>query len=453
MNRLLGRIAYAAAVSALGEQRVFRYLREARRVHRMSADELAARQRSALRDILRWASRNNDYYGPLLGTVADDVDPLRVLPDLPLLDKRTLQERGQQLRSAGFHGRTVQKSTGGSTGAPIRIIKDADGVAREMATTWAALETYGIRLGDRSARFWGTPLTSKRRLRFRLTDLAMNRIRLSAFDLDDADLRAYWRRCLAFRPVWLYGYASLIHLFAEWIERNGEDGMRLRLRAVVPTSEPLNDRQRTDIERVFGAPVYNEYGCGEVGAMAYACARGRLHIMTENVLVECLDEEQRPVHAGEIGELVVTDLTNRAMPLLRYRLGDRAVMGSGCTCGRGFPVIEQVMGRIHDVVYTPAGRRWHGEKLDYLMSQLYGEHGGFRQYQVVQHTAHDLLIRLVADEAIPSALERRIVEYVSEQLDGMRAQVVRVDSIERAPSGKIRVVRNDWLPHGVQPHS
>jgi hypothetical protein len=86
------------------------------------------------------------------------------------------------------------------------------------------------------------------------------------------------------------------------------------------------------------------------------------------------------------------------------------------------------------------------------MSQLYADPGGFRQYQVVQHTATDLLVRLVADDEIPADLERRIVEYVAERLDGMRAEVVRVDHIERAPSGKMRLVRNDWLPH-VQPHT
>jgi phenylacetate-CoA ligase len=283
-----------------------------------------------------------------------------------------------------------------------------------------------------------------------MTDLAMNRIRLSAFDLDDDDMRDYWRRCMRFRPVWLYGYASLIHLFAEWIEMQGLEGVGLGLRAIVPTSEPLNERERARIGRVFGASVFDEYGCGEVGAIAYTCENGRLHVMTDNVAVECLDEDHRPAPPGKVGELVVTDLTNRAMPLLRYRLGDRVVMGDECDCGRGFPVIKQVLGRIHDVVFTPAGRRWHGEKIDYLMSQLYGERGGFRQYQVVQQAADQLQVRLVPDGPVPEELERRIIAYVSEKLDGMRAEVVLVDRIERAPSGKIWLVRNDC---GLHPHT
>jgi phenylacetate-CoA ligase len=452
MITILGRAAYAMATTVLGERKVFQYLREARRVHSLSAEDITSRQHERLGAFLNWVGANNGYYRTFIQSSSKNADPLDSLRQLPILEKRTLQDRPSSLLTATFSGRTVGKSTGGSTGAPIRIIKDADGVAREMATTWAALEWYGIRLGERSVRFWGTPLTRRRRLRFKLTDLAMNRIRLSAFDLDDTDLRRYWTDCFEFRPVWMYGYASLIHMFADWIERNGLDGQDIGLRAVVSTSEPLNDTQRDQISRVFDAPVYDEYGCGEVGAIAYSCEVGRLHIMTDNVFVEVLDDNQLPVTPGQTGEVIVTDLTNRAMPLLRYRLGDRAVVGSQCSCGRGFPTIGKILGRIHDVVYTPTGRRWHGEKVDYLMSQLFAEQRGFRQYQVIQYSRDALRICLVSENDIPDDLKRRIESYVSENLDGMKADVIRVDHIERAPSGKIRLVRNDWLPAAAQPH-
>jgi phenylacetate-CoA ligase len=452
MNRLFGLAAFTIATAALGEHNVQRYLREARRTRRMPSDELRQRQQQKLRRLLTWTATRNEFYADALKGALTAADPLLFLQGVPFLEKRALQTQASIIRTARFGGRTIDKSTGGSTGAPIRIVKDADGVAREIATTWAALETYGIRIGDRSARFWGTPLTASRRFRFRLTDLAMNRIRLSAFDLDEGDLRAYWQRCFRFQPVWMYGYASLIHLFAEWIEASGLDGRRLGMKAIVPTSEPLNEDQRTQIRRVFGAPVYDEYGCGEVGAIAYECTRHRLHVMTDNVVLEILDDAGRPAAPGEMGEVILTDLTNYAMPIIRYRLGDRAVAGSGCDCALGFPVLDRVLGRIHDVVYTPRGKRWHGEKIDYLMSQLFGERGGFRQYQVVQRSADSLTVRLVSDEPISRELERRIIEYVAERLDGMKAEVVRVETIERSASGKIRLVRNDWLPPEVQPH-
>lgn len=452
MNRTLGRTIYRMATVVLGEGRVFRYLGEARIVRDLQAHARVERQSGKLRELLVWLSEHHPYYAQKLPESIASIDPMAALQSLPVLEKQTLQENGDILLTPGHRVRSITKSTGGSTGAPVRIIKDADGIAREMAATWAALESYGIRVGDRSARFWGTPLTFRRRLRFWLTDLAMNRIRLSAFDLEDEDFRAYWNRCKRFQPIWIYGYASLIHMFADWIERSGLDGSALGLRVVVPTSEPMNDHQRAQVARVFDAPVYDEYGCGEVGAIAYGCENGLLHVVTENLVVEIVDSDGRAVEPGEVGEVVVTDLTNRAMPLLRYRLGDRAVKGGPCGCGRGVPTIEKVLGRIHDVVFTPEGRRWHGEKIDYLMSQLYAEEGGFRQYQVVQESADTLRVCLVSEEGIPATLERKIKEYVADRLDGMHARVLRVDAIERASSGKIRLVRNDYLPGATQPH-
>jgi phenylacetate-CoA ligase len=453
MNRLLGRMGYAAATLALGEQSVFRHLRDARRIHMMKADELMQREDRALHSVLDAARERVPYYAGIIPPRSGVLTARARLSRIPLLEKTTLQRHPADLRVPGYSGRLIAKSTGGSTGAPVRIVKDAEGVAREMATSWAALERHGIRVGDRSVRFWGTPLTAVRRARFRLTDLAMNRIRLSAFDLEEHDLERYWNRCRAFGPRWFYGYASLIHLFAEWIAKSGRDGTSLNLVAIVPTSEPLNGDQRRLISEVFNAPIVDEYGCGEVGAIAYGCDEGRLHVMTENVSLEILGADGVPVGSGEVGEVVVTDLTNFAMPLIRYRLGDRAEQGDACGCGLGFPTIARVMGRIHDVVFTPAGRRWHGEKVDYLMSQLFGEVGGFSQYQVIQREADLLEVRLVADDEIPEELKTRIARYVRDRLDGMRVEVFRVERIERAASGKLRLVRNDWMPQSAQPHA
>ena len=269
------------------------------------------------------------------------------------------------------------------------------------------------------------------------------RIRLSAFELEESDLAAYYDRIKRFQPAWFYGYASLIDLLAQWIEQSGRNGTTLGLRSIVPTSEPLSPEQRERVGRVYGAPVQNEYGCGEVGAIAYECERGLLHVMSESVLVEVLKEDGSPVAAGETGEVVVTDLNNYAMPLIRYRMGDRAVAGGACACGRPFPTLERVVGRIHNVVFTPLGRRWHGEKINYLMSPIHQELFPFQQYQVVQKEPDLLEVRLVADVPIPEPAKLRISAYVRDRLDGMRTDVRRVERIERSASGKLRLVRND----------
>lgn len=453
MHRWLhANLIYRAATSLRGEGAVFRYLKQMRALQQLTSAQLHERQAARLADILNFAAVRSPFHRERWGPVGllGPGDALRMLENLPYVTKSDLQQHREAIICAPSPGRTTEKTTGGSTAEPVRVRKTSDGIAQEMAASWMALEWFGIRMGDPAVRFWGTPLTRQRRARFALADLAMNRIRLSAFEIDDADLENYWNRCLRFQPRWLYGYASLIDLFAEFVERRGLRGSDLGIRVVVPTSEPLTERQRARIKRVFGAPIQNEYGCGEVGAIAYECELGYLHVMSENVLVEVRRADGQSAEPGEAGELIITDLTNYAMPLIRYRVGDYAVQGESCSCGRPFPTLQNIRGRIHDVVYTPTGRRWHGEKLDYLMVRLHSEMGGFSQYQVVQDGPATLQVRLVTKTEISGELRSRIQAYVRERLDGMQATVIRIDRVERAPSGKLRVVRNDWLASSQQ---
>ncbi|WP_325307647.1 phenylacetate--CoA ligase family protein [Longimicrobium sp.] len=439
-------VVYPLATALRGEGRISVHLRELREAERLAPGALARRQDEKLARLLAWAAAESPWYRARIPAGVTVGSAREVLGTLPLLEKRTLQDHADELRCRGFRGRTTVKSTGGSTGAPVRVVKGADGVARERAVSWMAQGWFGIGPGDRVARFWGTPLTRPRRLKSALADLATHRIRFAATELDPAQLDRHWNRLVRFRPAWMYGYTSLIHLLAEHVEGRGWNGRVPGIRLVVPTAEPLSPRQSEDISRVFGAPVQNEYGCGELGAIAYACPLGGMHLMTETCLVEVLDEAGRAVAPGETGEVVVTDLVNLHTPLIRYRLGDRATTSTEpCPCGRPFPTLANIDGRIQDVVYTPLGRRWHGERIDYVLSRLWSDGGGFRQFQVVQTGPSTLEVRLVSDAPLPPALEELIRADVAERLDGMEAIVRRVDEVERSPNGKLRTVRNDWI--------
>ena len=92
--------------------------------------------------------------------------------------------------------------------------------------------------------------------------------------------------------------------------------------------------------------------------------------MSPNLFVEVVDSNGDLVDEGEVGDLVITDLNNRAMPLIRYQVKDRARLGSGCACGRGFPVLREVLGRSYDFLSAPSGRRYHGEYLMYYFEGL-----------------------------------------------------------------------------------
>jgi phenylacetate-CoA ligase len=441
-------VVFPGVVRLRGEGELFAALGELRAVERMPAEQVARRQSRRLAQTIEYAASHSPYYRsrwPGLERVGP-AEAADFLAGLPCVTKTDLREHVEEMRARPGPRRVTRKITGGSTGQAVTVYKDRAAIAREMAASWLGYGWFGVRIGDRAARFWGSPHSLKRRLRFAAADFAMHRVRFSAFAFDEADLEAYWKRCLGFRPRYLYGYVSMLEEFAKYLRRTGHDGRVLGLKAVITTSEVLSPPQRQLLEEVFGAPVQNEYGCGEVGPIAYECEHGSLHVMSENLHVELLGPDGTPARApGESGEVVVTDLNNRAMPLVRYRLGDFGTWGGACTCGRGFPVLEKVWGRAYDFVQLPSGRRCHGEYFMYLFEDLRGGGVDIEQFQVVQPAERKLDVAIVLKASSGEGVEQRVRAALEERAQGMEVTVRRVPAIQRAASGKMRVILNPWL--------
>jgi phenylacetate-CoA ligase len=238
----------------------------------------------------------------------------------------------------------------------------------------------------------------------------------------------------------------MLEAFASFLQRTGYDGRSLGLKVVITTSEVLSAPQRRLLEATFGVPVQNEYGCGEVGPIAYECDSGQLHVMSDNLRIELLQADGRLAGPGESGEVVITDLNNRAMPLVRYRVGDFATWGSSCSCGRSFPVLEKVWGRAYEFVQLPSGRRCHGEFFMYLFEDLRANGVDIEQFQVVQSAERRLDVSIVVKAALAEQqVDSRVQMVLEQRVPEMEVSVRRVSAIERAPSGKMRVILNPWL--------
>ena len=236
------------------------------------------------------------------------------------------------------------------------------------------------------------PLSKKSQYLSRVVDFVSNRSRLSAFHINEASLEGYYKKLIKLKPVYLYGYVSMITAFASYLDRHKLDRLH-GLKTIITTSEVLDSGSRGMIERVFGVKVFNEYGCGEVGSIAHECEHGNMHIMAENVIIEI---DASADNEGGCGEIIVTDLHNFAMPLIRYRIGDYATLSyEVCQCGRGLPVIKQVHGRAYDVVIDPDGNKYHPEMLMYIFEELKSNAAGIRQFQVTQKSVDTLEVKLV----------------------------------------------------------
>lgn len=165
--------------------------------------------------------------------------------------------------------------------------------------------------------------------------------------------------------------------------------------------------------------------------------------MVSNLWIEVLRPDGTPAQPGESGEIVVTDLHNRAMPLVRYRVGDHGVRGVDCPCGRTFPVLEKVWGRAYDFVEGPDGRRYHGEFFMYVFEDLRSRGTPIQQFQVIQEAPDQVQILLKSDSAISADTRTAIIDMVSRRLPGIRIEVQNVQEIPREPSGKMRVIRRE----------
>ena len=445
---LYKRFLFPAVLALRGEYSMYDVLTRLDGIQWDQTERLLKLQREKLRTILNYGYRHVPYYRQRWDEepVAAGEDPIRAAQSLPFLTKADIQASSDELVSENRPSRFTKKTTGGSTGEPVTVLKDRSAMAQERAASWLAYSWYGVEIGDIGARFWGSPTEfGIRRFRYALADLAMNRVRFSAFAFGERELEAYWERCLRVRPDYFYGYVSMLTEFARYLRDRGVSGDQLGLKAVITTAESLEEPQRELLRRVFEAPVQNEYGCGEVGPVAYQCPNEKMHVMGTNVFVELVDETGRHVKPGQTGEVVLTDLNNRAMPLIRYRVGDRAVQGQPCDCGRSFPVLERIHGRVYDFVQDTRGRRYHGEYFMYLFEDLRDRGAEVSRFRVTQHSRNELTLELVHPDRLSSEDESYLRDRLDRDMPGMKVSLEYVAEIRRASSGKTRVIRNELL--------
>ena len=270
-----------------------------------------------------------------------------------------------------------------------------------------------------------------------LRDRLTNELLLSAFELSPASVDTFLDRLAAFRPRCLFGYPSSIALLCRLAAERGLAMPPLPLAAAFTTAEVLYEDQRKLIEQTFNVPLADGYGSREGGFISHQCPRGRMHITSENVIVEFL-RDGRAAAPGQDGEIVVTHLDNYAMPFIRYRTGDIGqASDEACPCGRTLGVMKVVSGRTTDFIIAPDGRWVHGLALIYAVRDL----PGVRQYQIRQESLQQIVVRLVAGEAFPPDGEAKIVSGIVKRLGpGLSVLIERVDSIAPEASGKFRFV-------------
>ena len=442
MNRQISKYLFYYPVTFFHGEFVSWYKNKYEEMQYWNRDAIRSYHEEKIQVLLEKAIKGNSYYEKLYdGLSVSNISDIKSLPMISKTDLESIQ--GAIQNKSVFEGYfTVKKTTGGSTGVPVTIHKNSSAVGRERAATWVAYEWAGVEIASPQARLWGDPITTKGRIKRRIIDWLANRVRLSAFDLTNDSMEAFYKRIWKFKPVYFYGYASALLRFSEYIAQNNLS-LPSSVVSVISTSEVLSDEIRSSLEKNFSLQVFNEYGCGEVGSIAHECEYGNMHLMEQNLIVE-IDKEE----GQDYGEIIVTDLFNHAMPIIRYRTGDYGRLSDKqCQCGRGLMVLDHVFGRAYDAIISPDGRKIHPELIMYLFEDL--KRNGFvhiKQFQVVQEEVNIFLIRLVyKGESEEKKRYENAIEELFKKNVNMDASLMfeYVDAISREKSGKMRLVKSE----------
>lgn len=417
-ERLIGGCLYPFYESTLRRRGTFRYRAWLERSQWRSPEEIRAGQWRELRALLRHAYDTVEYYRAAwdaAGVRPEDIRCPEDLVHLPILTKADVREHHDRLISSRFGPeRLIRSATGGSTGEPMRFGYDRNSYEWRTAVAMRGDSWAGWRLCGPEFYLWGAqllPQSGLLRLKKQLHHAALRRDVVSSFELSAERIHEIVRRYNRLRPRVAVGYANALYEFARYVTQAG-----LSLRpplGVISSAEKLYTYQREAIEKAFGAPVFDRYGCREVMMVAAECSEhGGLHVAADNVLVEVTRRGQL-CEPGEMGEILLTDLHNYGMPLIRYQVGDiGSWKGHDCPCGRGLPLMKVVEGRTLGLISTPSGRVVSGEFFPHLLKDF----PAILAYQVVQDRREEVTIRATLSEALPIDQERLLKEAVARAL-------------------------------------
>ena len=410
------------------------------------SDKINRLQLLKLKLLVNHSYKNVPYYHFLFkrkNIKPNDIKTIEDIKKIPILTKEIVKSQGSQMISKIHDKKTlIYSRTGGTTGQPLRVIKDN----RVKSWVWASFYRFfnwmNFELGDPRVTIWGQRIVSrqdKTQIIRKIQNWLKNEYFIDAFKISSIDLLNYIKKFEKIKPVNIHGYCSAIYNFALMIEKLNIN--LIRPKAISTTAEVLHDFHRQKFEKIFGCKTFDQYGSGETNAIAFECNEHKgLHINSEHVIVELLKEKSK----NNFGQVLITDLDNYAMPFLRYQNGDLCTLSDKkCSCGREFSLIKAIQGRIGDTIYSPSGAIIHPEFFTHLLNETnFYEKYNVVKYQVVQESMNKLVWNFVLDQDLKIQDKKLLSRYIRKYLPKMQVDFKILDNILNENSGKFKYVKS-----------
>ncbi|MDO9594368.1 MAG: phenylacetate--CoA ligase family protein [Lutibacter sp.] len=373
-----------------------------------SLDSLEAYQLKKLQELVGVAYANSAHYKNIfdaLGLKPSDIQSLEDLKKLPIISKKELLNDNKEIHSNLQFKKHFQANTSGTSGESLKFKREESADSFNRASIYRGYSWYNVKPWELNGYFWGYNFSEMAMLKIRILDSLQNRFRIFNYRKESID---FFVRKLK-NAKYLHGYASMVYETAKIINsQNLEKPANLKM--VKGTSEKIFESYQDEIQKAFGQRMISEYGAAETGIIAYECPKGKMHLNMEGVIVEEIDHE-----------IVVTNLQMHAFPIIRYRLGDYirlAPKTATCECGMQHTIIEEVTGRIGQMVYGK-NNTYPSLYFYYIFKNLASKQSLLLTYQVVQNEKGKLnfLIEQHLDSAQLLHLENEIAVYFKEDME------------------------------------
>jgi len=403
-----------------------------------SVEEQKAYQDERLRNLVRHAYDNCQYYRKVFDELhlrPSDIRKAEDLKKIPVLEKSTIRKHYAHMRAWNWpERRKVRVFTGGTTGTALNLVSDRDTHTWQWAVWWRHRRRFQLDIRDSFVEFAGRPVVPLRDIKEPIwrRNLPMHQTYVSIHHMNRPNMEALYHYLLKRDAKYFAGYPSGLYLFSTYLLDNG-----LKLahppKMTVTGSETLLPHQRRIIQQAFETRVTDQYGASENCGNISECEYHNYHVDMEFGIIEFLPLPGMPDHVRRI---VCTGLTNPAMPLIRYNIGDIATLSyAKCPCGRQAPLVEKIDGRIESYIITPDGR--YLGRLDFLFKNT----DAIEEAQLWQDALHHVTVKIVRSPHFGTKHEKALIEELRKYLGSeIRIELEYLDEIPRDSNGKFRQI-------------
>ena len=396
--------------------------------------QLEEYQLDQLHKLLDHAYTNVPFYTKMfndIGVKPKEIQDVKDLQKLPYVTKQVVKEHWNAFIAKNYPFKRLEYiTTGGSTGQPLGLyVEKGVGEAIYMAYYQTILSRVNCHYTNKQIHFFG------------YDDLwnyqAFGRVlTLSTFFMTDKNLSLYVQKIKKFKPKFIIGFPSAFSMLANYMLKNNIHSFP-SIKAIIPSGETIIDSQFDLFKRAFQCKLICSYGHNELSVMAGTCEDSRFyHLFPEYGITEIINEKGTPVsNDGDVGEIVATGFCNDVFPLIRYKTEDICVCAKeNCTCGRNYPLVKNIIGRVQQFIVTKSNRR-------IPLTGIYGLVAhctqNVKECQIYQEKPGEIQLNIVKETKFTNEDEKRIVKSFERKFQGeLIMSIFYVDKIPRTTSGK-----------------